>query len=94
MDFTVIADNWQYLLFGAYPDGPLEGATLTIFISIIAGIASIILGTLGGIALAMLRGVWVNLFAAFFRFFPCNSRHYVDILGLFFIACCIRDGNT
>ncbi len=26
MDFTVIADNWQYLLFGAYPDGPLEGA--------------------------------------------------------------------
>lgn len=47
MDFTVIADNWQYLLFGAYPDGPLEGAALTIFISVIAGIVSIILGTLG-----------------------------------------------
>lgn len=69
MDFTVIADNWQYLLFGAYPDGPLEGAALTVFISIIAGIASIILGTLGGIVLAMLRGVWVNLFAAFLGFF-------------------------
>ncbi len=56
MDFTVIADNWQYLLFGAYPDGPLEGAALTIFISVIAGIVSIILGTLGGSLSPCLEG--------------------------------------
>ncbi|MFO5736493.1 amino acid ABC transporter permease, partial [Klebsiella pneumoniae] len=34
-----------------------------------AGAASILLGTLGGIALAMLRGFWVNLFAAVLGFF-------------------------
>ncbi|EFB72963.1 hypothetical protein PROVRUST_05762 [Providencia rustigianii DSM 4541] len=64
MDFSVIEDNWQYLLFGAYPDGPLEGAALTLIMSLVAGAASVVLGTLGGIALAMLRGFWVNLFAA------------------------------
>ncbi len=94
MDFTVIADNWQYLLFGAYPDGPLEGAALTIFISVIAGIVSIILGTLGGIALAMLKGVWVKLICRFFRFFPCYSGHYADFLALFSITRGIRNGNS
>lgn len=69
MDFSVIEQNWQYLLFGTFPDGPIEGALLTLIISLIAGIASIILGTLGGVALAMLRGFWMNLFAAFLGFF-------------------------
>ncbi len=69
MDFSVIEQNWQYLLFGAYPDGPLEGAALTLVISVLAGAASIVLGTLGGIALAMLRGFWMNLFAAVLGFF-------------------------
>ena len=69
MDFSVIEQNWQYLLFGTFPDGPLEGAALTLVISLLAGAASIVLGTLGGIALAMLRGFWVNLFAAVLGFF-------------------------
>lgn len=69
MDFSIITDNWQYLLFGAYPDGPLEGAALTLIMSILAGAASIVLGTLGGIALAMLRGFWMNLFAVVLGFF-------------------------
>lgn len=69
MDFSVIEQNWQYLLFGAFPDGPLEGAALTLVISVLAGAASIVLGTLSGVALAMLRGGWVNLFAAFLGFF-------------------------
>ena len=42
MDFSVITDNWQYLLFGAYPDGPLEGAALTLIMSVLAGAASIV----------------------------------------------------
>lgn len=69
MDFTVIEQNWQYLLFGTYPEGPLEGAALTLVISLLAGAASIVLGTLGGIALAMLRGFWVNMFAGILGFF-------------------------
>lgn len=69
MDFSVIEQNWQYLLFGAFPDGPIEGAALTLIISLIAGAASIVLGTLAGVALAMLRGFWMNLFAAILGFF-------------------------
>lgn len=37
MDFSVIRDNWEYLLFGTFLDGPLEGAALTLVISLIAG---------------------------------------------------------
>ncbi|EKT60958.1 amino acid ABC transporter permease [Providencia sneebia] len=69
MDFSVIEQNWQYLLFGAFPNGPIEGAALTLIISLIAGAVSIVLGTLGGVALAMLRGFWMNLFAAVLGFF-------------------------
>ncbi|MDE1480029.1 amino acid ABC transporter permease [Xenorhabdus bovienii] len=69
MDFTVITENWRYLLLGTFPDGPLEGAALTLVISIMAGVISIVLGTVAGVALAMLRGFWVNLLAAILGFF-------------------------
>ena len=69
MDFTVIQENWEYLLFGTFPDGPLEGAALTLVISLIAGAISVVFGIIGGVMLAMLRGWWVNLFAAFLGFF-------------------------
>lgn len=69
MDFTIIENNWRYLLWGTFPDGSLEGAALTLVISLIAGVASIFLGTLAGVALAMLRGFWMNLFAAILGFF-------------------------
>lgn len=69
MDFTIIADNWTYLLWGTFPDGPLGGAALTLLISLIAGVASAILGTILGVALAMSRGVWAGVLAAFLGFF-------------------------
>ncbi|CAQ82262.1 MULTISPECIES: amino acid ABC transporter permease [Photorhabdus] len=69
MDFSVIAENWRYLLFGTFPDGPLEGAALTLVISLIAGVISIVLGTVAGVALAMQKGFWVNLLAAVLGFF-------------------------
>ncbi|MEI9534687.1 amino acid ABC transporter permease [Moellerella wisconsensis] len=69
MDFSIIEQNWRYLLFGTFPDGPLEGAALTLVISLLAGAASIILGTLAGVALSMLRGFWMNLLAAILGFF-------------------------
>ncbi len=64
MDFTIIVDNWRYLLWGTFPDGPLGGAALTVVISIMAGVASAVLGTVLGVALAMSRGVWAGILAA------------------------------
>ncbi|CNJ48632.1 TPA: amino acid ABC transporter permease [Yersinia enterocolitica] len=69
MDFTIIADNWTYLLWGTFPDGPLGGAALTLLISLLAGVASAILGTALGVALAMSRGVWAAVLAAVLGFF-------------------------
>ncbi|MBM3115468.1 amino acid ABC transporter permease [Jeongeupia naejangsanensis] len=56
LDFSVIRDNIDYLLWGAYPDGPLGGAALTLLLSMAAGLASALLGIAGGIALALARG--------------------------------------
>lgn len=69
MDFTVILENWTYLLWGTWPDGPLGGAALTLAISLMAGVASAVLGTLLGVALAMSRGIWAGLLAALLGFF-------------------------
>ncbi|GHD58555.1 amino acid ABC transporter permease [Jeongeupia chitinilytica] len=56
LDFSVIRDNVDYLLWGAYPDGPLGGAALTLLLSMAAGLASALLGIAGGIALTLARG--------------------------------------
>ncbi|WMY94857.1 MAG: amino acid ABC transporter permease [Arsenophonus sp.] len=69
MNFEVIGDNWRYILFGTYPDGPLEGAALTILISLLAGSISIILGIFIGILLTTLRSLWVNVLGVFLCFF-------------------------
>ena len=74
------------IYFLAYPDGPLEGTALTIFISVIAGIVSIIiLGDASGIALAMLKGYGLT-YLPFLGFFRYYSGHYVDFLALFSIT--------
>ncbi|OSM94433.1 MULTISPECIES: amino acid ABC transporter permease [Lonsdalea] len=73
MDFTIIRDNFTYLMWGTFPDGPLGGAALTLAISLMAGVASAVLGTLLGIALAMSRGWLAALLAmvlGFFRAIP------------------------
>ncbi|WMY96005.1 MAG: amino acid ABC transporter permease [Arsenophonus sp.] len=69
MNFEVIANNWRYILFGTYPDGPLEGVALTLLISLLAGSISIILGIIIGILLTTLRSLWVNLLLVFLFFF-------------------------
>lgn len=69
MDFSVIHDNLGYLLWGTWPDGALGGAALTLAISLMAGVASAVLGTLLGVALAMSRGVAAGLLAAVLGFF-------------------------
>ena len=69
MDFTIIYDNLDYMLWGAYPDGPIGGAALTLIISLAAGIISAILGVVLGVALAMFRGWPAAALAAFLGFF-------------------------
>ena len=49
-------DSLPYLLGGAYPDGPIGGAALTVLLSLGSGILSALLGLGLGIALAMLQG--------------------------------------
>lgn len=60
MNFTVVWDNLPYLLWGAWPDGPLGGAALTLVLSVLSGLASALLGLGLGIALAMLRNRWAH----------------------------------
>ncbi|MDT9587176.1 MAG: amino acid ABC transporter permease [Candidatus Arsenophonus melophagi] len=69
MNFAVISENWRYLLFGTFPNGPLGGAALTLLISLLAECISVFFGIIGGIALAMLRNVWAHLLAAILGFF-------------------------
>lgn len=63
MDFSVISDNLSYFLIGAYPNGPLGGAALTLVLSLFSGVISAILGLVLGIALVMIRSKvrWVLL---------------------------------
>ncbi|BCL74969.1 ABC transporter permease [Jeongeupia sp. HS-3] len=64
LDFSVIRDNLDYLLWGTYPDGPLGGAALTLVLSSIGGAASALLGVAGGVALTMARGWRARLLQA------------------------------
>lgn len=73
MDFTIIQENWQYMLWGTFPEGELGGAALTLVISVIAGLGSALLGVILGVMLAMFRGLPAQLLAfvlGFFRAIP------------------------
>lgn len=56
MNFAVLADDWQYLLVGTFPEGPPGGALLTLMLSSVSGVLSAVLGLLLGIALVMAGG--------------------------------------
>lgn len=73
MDFEVINDNLRYFMLGAWPDGPLGGAALTVMLSATSAFASAVLGLFGGIALALLHGRFrtpLLLVLGFFRAIP------------------------
>ncbi|MCC7005588.1 MAG: amino acid ABC transporter permease [Ottowia sp.] len=53
MNLSVLQDNFLYLLYGAYPHGPLGGMALTILLSVVAGLTSALLGIIGGVTLVM-----------------------------------------
>jgi polar amino acid transport system permease protein len=59
-NFQVIADNFTYFMIGRWPDGPLGGVGLTIYLAV----ASCILSFFGGLILGLLsvsRRKWINL---------------------------------
>jgi polar amino acid transport system permease protein len=69
MDLLVITTNLRYLLLGAFPDGPLGGAALTLLLSLASALASAGLGLAGGIGLALLGGRWRAPLLAVLGFF-------------------------
>jgi polar amino acid transport system permease protein len=73
MDFSLIWQEITYLIWGAYPNGNLGGALLTLVICASAGIASTLLGILLGICLVMFNGWATRLLIfvlGFFRAIP------------------------
>ena len=72
--FQVVWDNLPYLLVGAWPNGPLGGAALTLILSALSGVASAVIGLGLGIALAFIRNRWLHgalmSVMAFFRAIP------------------------
>jgi polar amino acid transport system permease protein len=103
MQFSVLTDNLPYLLWGAYPDGPLGGAALTVLLSLGSALASAVLGLLLGIALSMSRGLLNFLLAAaigFFRAIPVLMLifwtyfllpvvFHVDVPGVLSVMCAL-----
>jgi len=103
MDFQVVYSNLDYLLWGAYPDGPLGGAALTVLLSVGSALASGLLGLVLGIVLYVARG-WVYLgltfFLGFFRAIPVLMLIFwtyfllpvafgVDVPGIFSVMCAL-----
>lgn len=103
MDFSVISDNLEYFLIGAYPDGPLGGAALTLVLSLLSGICAAILGLVLGIALSTLkswsRGILISvlgflraipvLMLIFWSYFLLPIIFHVDIPALFTVVCAL-----
>jgi polar amino acid transport system permease protein len=50
LDFSVIRDNFTYFMIGRYPDGPLGGLGLTLYLAVV----SCILSFFGGLVLGLL----------------------------------------
>ncbi|NWB26973.1 amino acid ABC transporter permease [Pseudomonas gingeri] len=103
MDFSVISDNLDYFLIGAYPDGPLGGAALTLLLSVLSGITAAVLGLVLGIALSTLkgwpRGILITvlgflraipvLMLIFWSYFLLPIVFHVDIPALFTVVCAL-----
>jgi len=54
LDFTIIAKNWDYFLWGRTPQGEVGGLLLTVLMALAAGTLSLVLGI--GLALASWLG--------------------------------------
>jgi polar amino acid transport system permease protein len=60
LDFSIIRENWVYFFIGRYPNGPLGGVALTLWLAV----ASLVLSFFGGLFLGLLavsRRRWIRL---------------------------------
>jgi len=103
MHLSVLLDNLPYLLLGAYPDGPLGGAALTVLLAITSALLSAVLGLIGGVALALTRGLAHGILLAgigFFRaipvlmlifwtFFLLPVLLHINVPGLATVVCAL-----
>jgi polar amino acid transport system permease protein len=103
MDWSLLASNLPYLLVGAFPNGPLGGAALTLVLASVSALASAIIGLAGGIALAMTQGavrglliVVIGFFRAipvlmliFWTYFLLPVVLHIDVPGLAAVVCAL-----
>ncbi|MEK6347003.1 MAG: amino acid ABC transporter permease [Burkholderia sp.] len=103
MPWDMFVGNLHYLMIGAFPDGPLGGAALTLVLAIASAIASGVVGFAAGIALAMagrpvraLLLVTIGFFRAipvlmliFWTYFLLPILFHVDVPGLVAVVCAL-----
>jgi len=103
MPLSLLLSNLPYLLIGAFPDGPLGGAALTLVLALTSGVLSAVLGLAGGVALALTRGVThvallatIGFFRAipvlmliFWTFFLLPILLHIDVPGLATVVCAL-----
>lgn len=99
----VLWDSLPYLLWGAYPEGPLGGAALTLLLAAGSALASALLGLAGGIGLALagprlrrclllviafLRAIPV-LMLIFWTYFLLPYALGIDVPGVLSVMCAL-----
>ncbi|WP_405045018.1 amino acid ABC transporter permease [Paraburkholderia sp.] len=103
MPWHVFAANVPYLLVGAFPDGPLGGAALTLVLAVSSALASALLGLALGIALALASGplralllLVIGFFRAipvlmliFWTYFLLPVVFHIDVPGLAAVVCAL-----
>jgi polar amino acid transport system permease protein len=103
MEWSLFINNLPYLLVGAFPEGPLGGAALTLVLAVTSALASALLGVAGGVALAMagrITRVPLLLVIGFFRaipvlmlifwtFFLLPVVFHVDVPGFAAVVCAL-----
>lgn len=69
MNFSFVFDNFEYLMIGAWPNGPVGGLALTLLLCVFSAAFSALLGLLFGILLVMSGPKWQLVLVAILGFF-------------------------
>ncbi len=73
MNFSIIGNNLEYLMIGAWPQGPVGGLALTIILSVLSACASAAIGLILGVFLVIANKQWeifLTVTLGFFRAIP------------------------
>ncbi len=103
MDLSILLPNMPYLLWGAFPRGPLGGLSLTLILASSSGILSAVLGLVGGVGLSLARGpvkggllAIIGFFRAipvlmliFWTFFLLPILFHVNVPGTATVVCAL-----